>query len=335
MSRRHRAERRELLPDPKFGSLTVSRFMNSVMKQGKKSVAEKIVYGAMDAIGEKNPNALELVEKALGNVEKLGKRTKFIDALQPAEEPRKGPGADFRRWLPRRRPVGATVLWSYAVLTREQALVTVVAYALWRVAPPLRRFVTGDADDGADGDPAGNPESRAGGSTNSLAGGRPPGLADLAWVVPGLTFVVWQLVLWRSTGDLPAASAGGSNLVPPFSALAPGLVDWASGGLPRLHVAAPLQLAAVGAAVLAAARSTRTIPGGLGYAAVAAALAAVAATCLAASIWRDPSDMRHLVDVSVWSTVVVVVARRPPPRWFVVLVPLTWAATAAVRVLAP
>ena len=54
MSRRHRAERRELLPDPKFGSLTVSRFMNSVMKQGKKSVAESIVYGALDQQGVKN-----------------------------------------------------------------------------------------------------------------------------------------------------------------------------------------------------------------------------------------------------------------------------------------
>ena len=69
MSRRHRAERRELLPDPKFGSLTVSRFMNSVMKQGKKSVAEKIVYGALDQIeGKIKQSPVAVFEHALGNV---------------------------------------------------------------------------------------------------------------------------------------------------------------------------------------------------------------------------------------------------------------------------
>ena len=48
MSRRHKAEKREVNPDPKFGDLVVSKFMNSIMKQGKKSVAENIVYGALD-----------------------------------------------------------------------------------------------------------------------------------------------------------------------------------------------------------------------------------------------------------------------------------------------
>ena len=68
MSRKGSAPQREILPDPKHGSQTIARFINMVMLSGKKSVAEKIVYGAMDVIGEKNPNALELVEKALGNV---------------------------------------------------------------------------------------------------------------------------------------------------------------------------------------------------------------------------------------------------------------------------
>jgi small subunit ribosomal protein S7 len=69
MSRRHRAERRELLPDPKFGSLTVSRFMNSVMKQGKKSVAESIVYGALDQIeGKVKQSPVSVFETALENV---------------------------------------------------------------------------------------------------------------------------------------------------------------------------------------------------------------------------------------------------------------------------
>ena len=51
MSRRHSAEKREINPDPKFGNLVVSKFMNAVMYAGKMSVAEQIVYGALDAAG--------------------------------------------------------------------------------------------------------------------------------------------------------------------------------------------------------------------------------------------------------------------------------------------
>ncbi len=50
MSRRHRAEKREVIPDPKFGDLVVSKFMNSLMLDGKKSAAERIVYGAFDLV---------------------------------------------------------------------------------------------------------------------------------------------------------------------------------------------------------------------------------------------------------------------------------------------
>ena len=50
MSRRHSAEKREINPDPKFGNMVVSKFMNSIMHAGKKSVAENIVYGALDRI---------------------------------------------------------------------------------------------------------------------------------------------------------------------------------------------------------------------------------------------------------------------------------------------
>jgi len=53
MSRRHRAEKREILPDPKFGDLVLSKFMNNIMLDGKKSVAENIVYGAIDIMDEK------------------------------------------------------------------------------------------------------------------------------------------------------------------------------------------------------------------------------------------------------------------------------------------
>ena len=68
MSRKGSPGIRSVLPDPKHSSEMVARFINMVMKSGKKSVAEKIVYGAMDVISVKNPATLELVEKALGNV---------------------------------------------------------------------------------------------------------------------------------------------------------------------------------------------------------------------------------------------------------------------------
>ena len=70
MSRKQSNFSREILPDPKFHSEMITRFINMVMISGKRSVAEKIVYGAIDTIGEKNKSAdaVELVEKALENV---------------------------------------------------------------------------------------------------------------------------------------------------------------------------------------------------------------------------------------------------------------------------
>jgi small subunit ribosomal protein S7 len=69
MSRRHSAEKREVLPDPKFGNIIVTKFMNTVMYQGKKSVAEKIVYGAFDLIeGKTKQSPLGIFEQALDNV---------------------------------------------------------------------------------------------------------------------------------------------------------------------------------------------------------------------------------------------------------------------------
>ncbi len=68
MSRKGSTPQRNVLPDPKYGGETIARFINMVMKSGKKSVAEKIVYGAMNVIGEKNSNAIELLQKALDNV---------------------------------------------------------------------------------------------------------------------------------------------------------------------------------------------------------------------------------------------------------------------------
>jgi len=72
MSRRSQAPKRTILPDPKFGSDLLAKFMNMIMSHGKKSVAERIIYGALDRISEKqsqsDEQALELLELALENV---------------------------------------------------------------------------------------------------------------------------------------------------------------------------------------------------------------------------------------------------------------------------
>ena len=69
MSRRRRAEKREILPDPKFKDLVLSKFMNNLMLDGKKSVSEKIVYGAFDEIENKMKRPpLEIFHEALDNI---------------------------------------------------------------------------------------------------------------------------------------------------------------------------------------------------------------------------------------------------------------------------
>src|SRR5436305_9971022 len=69
MSRRHSAEKREINPDPKYGNLVVSKLMNVIMRAGKKSVAETIVYGALDVIeGKTKQNPISVFQQALDNV---------------------------------------------------------------------------------------------------------------------------------------------------------------------------------------------------------------------------------------------------------------------------
>ncbi len=69
MSRRHRAEKREILPDAKFGDRVVTKFMNNLMYAGKKSVAESIVYGALGTVEEKlKREPVEVFHEALDNV---------------------------------------------------------------------------------------------------------------------------------------------------------------------------------------------------------------------------------------------------------------------------
>ena len=69
MSRRHSAEKREINPDPKFGDLIVTKFMNAIMLHGKKSVAESIVYGAFDSVQNKSKQEpLVVFHAALDNI---------------------------------------------------------------------------------------------------------------------------------------------------------------------------------------------------------------------------------------------------------------------------
>ncbi len=69
MSRRHAAVKREVLPDPKFGDTVLSKFMNALMYDGKKSAAETIIYGAFDKIKGKTGNdPVRLFHDALGNI---------------------------------------------------------------------------------------------------------------------------------------------------------------------------------------------------------------------------------------------------------------------------
>jgi len=69
MSRRHKAEERKILPDAKFGNEVVAKFINCLMKQGKKSIAEKAIYQAFDEIEKKTKqNPLEVFTQAIDNV---------------------------------------------------------------------------------------------------------------------------------------------------------------------------------------------------------------------------------------------------------------------------
>jgi len=69
MPRRRVAAKREILPDPKFGSQTLAKFINMVMEDGKKAVAERILYGALDTVGNKRGgDPMDTLEQALENV---------------------------------------------------------------------------------------------------------------------------------------------------------------------------------------------------------------------------------------------------------------------------
>src|ERR1044072_912464 len=103
MSRRRAAEKREVLPDAKFGDVVLSKFMNTLMERGKKSVAERVVYGALDEIEAKLkqdpvPAFHEALENVKPAVEVRSRRVGGATYQVPAEV------RPERRPAPRRRP---------------------------------------------------------------------------------------------------------------------------------------------------------------------------------------------------------------------------------------
>ena len=73
MPRRREVPKRDILPDPKFGNVELSKFMNVIMEGGKKAVAERIIYGALELIAKKQPekDALEVFTTAINNVKPM------------------------------------------------------------------------------------------------------------------------------------------------------------------------------------------------------------------------------------------------------------------------
>ncbi len=72
MPRRREVPKREILPDPKFGSVDLSKFMNVIMESGKKAVAERIIYGALDTVEKKSgKDPLEIFTIALNNIKPM------------------------------------------------------------------------------------------------------------------------------------------------------------------------------------------------------------------------------------------------------------------------
>jgi len=99
MSRRHSAEKREVLPDPKFGNIIVTKFMNSVMYAGKKSVAEGIVYGAFGIIEAKTKQSpLGVFEQALENVMPRSRFAPAASAARPTRSRSRFVRPAGRRW---------------------------------------------------------------------------------------------------------------------------------------------------------------------------------------------------------------------------------------------
>ena len=105
MARRHRAEKREIAPDARYGSTLVTSLISRVLERGKRSTAERIVYGAFDAIAQKieNANPVEILQKAVDNIRpKLEVKSRRVGGATyqvPQEVPHDRQIALALRWI--------------------------------------------------------------------------------------------------------------------------------------------------------------------------------------------------------------------------------------------
>ena len=104
MSRRHSAEKRDITPDAKYGDVVVAKFMNTIMYEGKKSVAEAIVYSALDKVGERTGRPpVEVLEQAVKTVtpvlEVRSRRVGGANYQVPVEVPQRRARTLAVRWL--------------------------------------------------------------------------------------------------------------------------------------------------------------------------------------------------------------------------------------------
>ncbi len=103
MSRRRVIARRKIIPEPKYGDRTLAKFINVVMRSGKKSIAEKIVYGALEHIGGANVVQLETFQQAVDNVrpvvEVKSRRVGGATYQVPVEVRADRGGALAMRWI--------------------------------------------------------------------------------------------------------------------------------------------------------------------------------------------------------------------------------------------
>jgi small subunit ribosomal protein S7 len=104
MSRRKKIIEREILPDPKYQSVVLSKFINTVMQRGKKSLAEKIVYGALDILAKRTKeNPLDVFNQAVDNVKPLikvvSRRIGGANYQVPTEVTPKNAQALAFRWI--------------------------------------------------------------------------------------------------------------------------------------------------------------------------------------------------------------------------------------------
>ena len=99
MSRRRRPEKRVILPDPKFGDLVLSKFMNNIMLDGKKSVAEGIVYGALETVETRlKQDPIRVFHDALNNVKPGIEVPAAASAVRPTRCRSRSVRSALRRW---------------------------------------------------------------------------------------------------------------------------------------------------------------------------------------------------------------------------------------------